>query len=197
MKFITEEELRYQYQQEPFSEYRLEEGARLTPGARQFLGDRGINMFEDGSLMMFHRSPQRKETSCTESKKSPEGPRACKEEMLALAFLHVGDEVYPYNMDLAKKILSLGEQFSSRKLAEEDLNQAGGEAPKNYDVNWLRRYENRGTVLFSLFELRNQALEFQYYVDALPGQKDLSQQAGALVYQLNLLIDQVVGEERC
>ena len=51
MKYITEDVLRDVYRREPFTSYELEEGARLTPGARQFLADRGINMFEDGSIM--------------------------------------------------------------------------------------------------------------------------------------------------
>lgn len=48
MKFITEIDLRDLYRKEPFTDYEIEPGARLTPGARQFLSDKGINMFDDG-----------------------------------------------------------------------------------------------------------------------------------------------------
>lgn len=42
MKFITEEDLRAEYKSRPFTGYETEPGTRLTPGARQFLSDRGI-----------------------------------------------------------------------------------------------------------------------------------------------------------
>ena len=47
MKFITEDELRFLYRKEPFTTYEPEPGTRLTPGARQFLLDRGIDMYDE------------------------------------------------------------------------------------------------------------------------------------------------------
>ena len=47
MKFITEEDLRDLYKKQPFTDYDLPQGQRLTPGARQFLVDRGIKMYAD------------------------------------------------------------------------------------------------------------------------------------------------------
>ena len=49
MKFITEDDLRFRYRKEPFTIYDPEPGTRLTPGARQFLVDRRIEMPEEGS----------------------------------------------------------------------------------------------------------------------------------------------------
>lgn len=46
MKFITEEDLRDLYKRQPFTNYDLQPGERLTPGARQFLVDRGIDMYD-------------------------------------------------------------------------------------------------------------------------------------------------------
>ena len=46
MKFITEEDLRKLYKKQPFTDYNLKEGERLTPGARQFLVDRGVDMYD-------------------------------------------------------------------------------------------------------------------------------------------------------
>ena len=46
MKFITEEDLRNLYKKQPFTDYNLKEGERLTPGARQFLVDRGVDMYD-------------------------------------------------------------------------------------------------------------------------------------------------------
>lgn len=44
MKYITEADLRNLYRTTPFTSYETEPGTRLTPGARQFLGDRGIRV---------------------------------------------------------------------------------------------------------------------------------------------------------
>ena len=49
MKFITEAELRDIYRIHPFTTYEAEPGSRLTPGARQFLADRGIKSFDDAA----------------------------------------------------------------------------------------------------------------------------------------------------
>ena len=46
MRFITEEDLRLRFRRERFTEYEPEAGTRLTPGARQFLSDRGIRLTE-------------------------------------------------------------------------------------------------------------------------------------------------------
>ena len=42
MRFVTEDELRDAYATTPFDSYDLPDGARLTPGARQFLIDFGV-----------------------------------------------------------------------------------------------------------------------------------------------------------
>lgn len=44
MKFLTEADMRAQYRISAFSEYHPEPGTRLTPGARQFLNDRGVKI---------------------------------------------------------------------------------------------------------------------------------------------------------
>ncbi len=46
MKFITEQNLRDLYKQKPFTTYELPDGSRLTPGGRQFLLDRGIDLYD-------------------------------------------------------------------------------------------------------------------------------------------------------
>ncbi|AFM40578.1 hypothetical protein Desaci_1574 [Desulfosporosinus acidiphilus SJ4] len=46
MKFITEMELRERYKAEPFTTYFLEHQIKITPGARQFLVDRGVKLVQ-------------------------------------------------------------------------------------------------------------------------------------------------------
>lgn len=47
MRFITEDDLREIYKNAPFTTYEPKEGTRLTPGAREFLGDRGIRLYDE------------------------------------------------------------------------------------------------------------------------------------------------------
>ena len=47
MKFITEYDLRDQFNKRPFTNYRLEENVRLTPSARQFLIDQRIRIWDE------------------------------------------------------------------------------------------------------------------------------------------------------
>ncbi|GAA0076541.1 hypothetical protein UT300005_09190 [Clostridium sp. CTA-5] len=47
MKFITEEYLRILYKKEAFSMYKLNQGERLTPGAHQYLSDKGIKLITE------------------------------------------------------------------------------------------------------------------------------------------------------
>jgi len=61
MKFITEDEVRKSYKEAPFTNYRNQEGIRLTPGARQFLNDRGIRIEDEQEIKKSNQSPTVKE----------------------------------------------------------------------------------------------------------------------------------------
>lgn len=52
MKFITEDDLRDLYRKAPFTEYVIEPGTRITPGARQFLADRQIFLPDEETALM-------------------------------------------------------------------------------------------------------------------------------------------------
>jgi ethanolamine utilization cobalamin adenosyltransferase len=64
MKFITEDELRYLYRQQPFTTYEPEPGTRLTPGARQYLLDRGIDMYDEQKAAPIIRQSLTQEVCC-------------------------------------------------------------------------------------------------------------------------------------
>ena len=64
MKFITEDELRYLYRQKPFTTYEPEPGTRLTPGARQYLLDRGIDMYDEQKTGPVIRESLTQEVCC-------------------------------------------------------------------------------------------------------------------------------------
>lgn len=116
MKFITEEDLRDLYRKEPFTTYEIEPGARLTPGARQYLLDRGINMLDDGSCVK--KSTVNAEQSAAQSERR----KNCKKKILCSRmksmeslFLLTGEELLSGDAVLGQRVIDLGRQFSCIK----------------------------------------------------------------------------------
>lgn len=110
MKFITEEDLRERYKKEPFTEYTLEPDTRITPGARQFLMDRGIQGFEK-------ELPQNK-TTATENLEPVKllQEQSCRGRWLyrrmkvvEAEFLAAAQELLSRDVLLAQKLISLGQ----------------------------------------------------------------------------------------
>ena len=89
MKFITEDDLRDLYKKEPFMDYDLQPGERLTPGARQFLLDRGINLNDDDPFLNtgFKTSTSSKSSDDCEEKAAFDKQFAEKKHKWALAGL--------------------------------------------------------------------------------------------------------------
>ncbi|MEH7504684.1 cobalamin adenosyltransferase [Neobacillus drentensis] len=113
MKFITESYLRDLYKRDPFTSYEIGPGARLTPGGRQYLTDRGIKLLDFGV------KKQKEET-----KKQAEGPPENKTDWKKLQFqsrmksiealfLLTCEELLGKDVDLAHGVLKLYKQFSS------------------------------------------------------------------------------------
>lgn len=118
MKFITEEDLRDLYRKQPFTAYNLEQGARLTPGARQFLMDKGINMFDSDFCNTEKKTDVKIETPLVQKKD------ACKNKKLiykmksieALFFL-TEEELLRKDVCLAQSVITLSKQFTRIKNA--------------------------------------------------------------------------------
>ncbi|MEH7354893.1 cobalamin adenosyltransferase [Neobacillus drentensis] len=114
MKFITEGDLRDLYKKEPFTAYNLESDARLTPGARQFLTDRGINMLNDA----FGISTMKKKKSAElpESKNNWKKLRLYSMlKSIDALFLLTVEELLSRDVCLAQITLKLNRQFSCIK----------------------------------------------------------------------------------
>ena len=116
MKWITEEDLRTIYRDKPFSSYEIEPGARLTPGARQFLQDRQINVFADGTAMhvgdgvVAGRTP----TSGTPDLLKNKRLAACLKSTDSL-FLLTACELMDRDPVMAQEVLQLGQTFDDIK----------------------------------------------------------------------------------
>lgn len=122
MKFITEQDLRSRYRAEPFSSYMPEPGTRLTPGARQFLTDRGIRLETDGPKKPAVPTEQPAARSA-ETSDAPKADWKLELKELQAEFLQAGLDL----MD--RDVLAAGQVFDlERKLAlltgEESVVQA-------------------------------------------------------------------------
>lgn len=129
MKFITEDDLRDLYKKEPFTTYEIESGTRLTPGARQFLADRGINMFDDGpfikkfAVTSGEDTVKQQDAAKADNSKPEKDWRKkklyCKMKSAEALFLLTGEEILSRDVFLAQSVITLGKQFAGiRNFAE-------------------------------------------------------------------------------
>ncbi len=116
MKFITESDLRDLDRRQPFTNYEIEPGARLTPGARQFLSDRGINMFDTDSYTKQNTVSTKKSPEVIQKKNTwkKKKLRSVMNSTQALFFQYY-EELLSGDAYLAESVTNLGKQFSSIK----------------------------------------------------------------------------------
>jgi len=116
MKFITENDLRDLNKKEPFTSYEIEPGAKLTPGARQFLSDRGINMFVDDLCTKKNNANVKPLAAIPEKiNKWKKKKLHSKMKSTEALFLLVGKELLSVDVFLAQSVINLGKQFSGIK----------------------------------------------------------------------------------
>lgn len=131
MKFITERDLRAQFHEQPFTDYRIEEGSRLTPGARQFLSDRRIHILEGGTKTQPDKVTVKKERSDSDDssvKERSDSDRSlakkrlmCQVEVLEAEFLVITSGILGDNIEIAGQISKIGHEFGRiRSMIAED-----------------------------------------------------------------------------
>ena len=116
MKFITEDDLRTIYRDKPFTSFDIEPDSRLTPGARQFLQDRQINVFADGTAMHVG------DGVIAGKEPSSGSPDLLRNKRLFAAlksadalFLLTASELIEKDVCLAQEVLDLGQKFDEIK----------------------------------------------------------------------------------
>lgn len=119
MKFITEEDLRDLYKKQPFMDYELQPGERLTPGARQFLLDRGINLYDDDPII----NPGFKKADSSKPAEPLQGrnhKKYCSRmKSLQALFLLTADDLKKQDVCMAQQLTELYRHFSGFKSAAE------------------------------------------------------------------------------
>ncbi len=109
MKFITEYDLRTQFNKRPFTNYRLEENVRLTPSARQFLIDQRIHIWdgEEGLADVLDK----------DGKDTPELAKLVNYiEILEAEFLVVISQIMDQNLKISEQIMQLKNELSGIRL---------------------------------------------------------------------------------
>lgn len=125
MKFITEYDLRARFNEQPFTEYRVEENVRLTPGARQFLSDRRVRFLEDDAgRSIGAQKPARKQMTaagmlCEAAGAKKESPAIAKllsdAEVLEAEFLVLTSQIIETDMEIAEQMSKAGHEFGRIK----------------------------------------------------------------------------------
>lgn len=120
MKFITEMELRDLYKIDPFTTYDLEPDTKITPGARQFLVDRGVKVTQA-------RCSNEKNVNTNDFDQVQQRDNWCvlrlrgKMEYIESLFLLVGAELLSCGDDvLAEEVMELGKSFRNVRVAERE-----------------------------------------------------------------------------
>lgn len=130
MRFITEDDLRELYKSQSFSEYQLETGTRITPGARQFLLDRGIRILdgtEDMTYGTMRSDGVRVEKECCPS--NDKGARterllSCKLKNVEARMLCTAQALLTTDMVMAGQVVELGRHLANiRQLVTDKLEQ--------------------------------------------------------------------------
>lgn len=113
MKFITEIDLRSLYKDDPFTYYKIKPETKLTPGARQFLVDKKINISE-GTLM---DSVEKKEF--VEEKDWGKEKLILKAKSIEAVFLLTAEEFLDIDVLLSQDIITLSKEFTNVRNALE------------------------------------------------------------------------------
>ncbi|WP_088226080.1 cobalamin adenosyltransferase [Desulfosporosinus sp. FKB] len=221
MKFITEMELRDLYQKEPFTTYALESSVKITPGARQFLVDRGIKLVQaqsnDGVSACLTRG---KEDHALKSW-CLQRLRHKMESLESLFLLMTAELVMSGDAILAEEVIELGKCFRNLKNAElqgipsdpikfwgwseEEIKNCADNLVKLLEINEFHaRLANGKTVTLlnylraSLSELEPAILE-AYWVEEQEAcsRQDLIENVGVIINILCIMMWKCLGGQKC
>lgn len=216
MKFITEDDLRDIYKKQPFTTYELEPGTRITPGARQFLADRGINMFDDDPFVKKFtvttssdeiKSKVKQQTGQPEIKVNWRNKKLkCKMKSMEALFLITGEELLGRDVFLAQSVINLGKQFATiRNSAEyKGLTECtsckecsginSGDFCKDiedcFEITEFHMQLEKGKEILNLHRLRCALREVEPVVmEVYEGRENENKQCEEVMGQVNMIIN--------
>ena len=130
MRFITEMELRAAYKLEPFSAYLPPDGAKITPGARQFLIDRGVSI---GTA----KKTEEEKPVCAAKREDWRSLqlRSWMQATEAQIFLVGAEILHEGDAAVAEEVMTLAKAFRELQQAEKD----GGKLPEFFFSGWTEK----------------------------------------------------------
>ncbi len=217
MKFITEEDLRDLYKKQPFTDYDLKPGERLTPGARQFLVDRGINMYDNETP--FVSPAEKKKKALEKSQEQTQAPVAderkkkkfcSRMKRLQAVFLLTAEELLKRDICMSQQVTGLYRQFSALQSAGDGKCEAAdlccsacsGIKAENFSQNLGECFEitdfhmqmQKGREMLLLHKLRCELEELELDLpDYLENEALVSQISGKLNQIVNTLSQMICG----
>lgn len=214
MKFITETDLRDLYKVQPFTDYDLQEGERLTPGARQFLLDRGVDLYDRNDP--YADIGTANFGSAKEAKASPAKPLGDKKKRMFLAkfdllkadFLLTAKEMLDMDVCASQQLTGLYRQFAQLSEVAEgtcnvpDLvcNACTGITGENFSCNLgccfaiteFHMQMPKGKQMLLLTKLRSEIEVFDVEAEDLIGDANLQQQLSAKLNQIMNTLAQMI-----
>lgn len=222
MIFITEEDLRDLYKSAPFTTYNPEEGTRLTPGARQFLVDRGIDLYsQEARTANFQQLPKSGPLQKIKGEDLPLKRINARIRSLHGSFLEAVSIAIQEDPAQAQELSVLSRQLENlRKSApewnkttdlcclectgikKENFNQDLGEC---FEISEIHLQAPRGKEIIHLHQLRNQLQELDLMIwDLYPkgspetvAADQLSSKIQQMVNTMNRMICAAFGGEKC
>ena len=214
MKFITEEDLRDLYRKQPFTDYNLKEGERLTPGARQFLLDRGIDMYDRNDPMAALNAQKDKAKAEQAAKKeTSDGCRNAKKlcgriKALRSLFLLTARNLLDTDVCLSQQLTGLYRQFAAlgslpdgkceatelvcnacTGINKEKFSQCLGDC---FEITEFHMQMPKGREMLLLDRLRSELECFMFDVEELITEERLRQEACARLNEIINTISQMI-----
>lgn len=219
MKFITEEYLRDLYKREPFSTYQLNQEERLTPGARQYLSDRGIKMLNEVSCNN-KKNPEAKQSKTLAVGNNNNKKKLCyKLKSVEALFLVTSSDILNEDIILAQNIIALGKKITNiRKFIEgksqlESLScqECAGMNSTNFyndiddcfEITEFYVQLEKSKEILKLHTLRCALHELDPYVIEVYEEddnnlgKDVIKNINSIINLLSQMICSIVGGKRC
>jgi hypothetical protein len=182
MKFITEEDLRDSYKIVPFTSYDIEPGTRLTPGARQFLLDRGMDLYEKDFVKNNDGIPYKKQADLINKKKTWKNKKITSRlKSMESMFLITIEGLLNKDACLAQRVIELYTYFSGiNKIADGSAsgekifwNQCTGMNIDNFsddlddcfEITEFHLQLEKGSEIIALHRLRCQLHEMEPFLN--------------------------------
>ncbi len=217
MKFITEEYLRDLYKKEPFNDYKLNQEERLTPGARQYLSDKGIKMLDEVSFKVdkdiIVNQPKLLIVENKNKKKL-----YYKLKSIEAVFLMTSSDILKEDIILAENIIELGRMIKDirsfiygkgelkiincKECSGINLDNFYDDIDDCFEITEFYMQLEKGKEILKLHILRCQLHELEPYVYDVYGDddnlgKDITRNVNSIINSLSQMICSIIGGKRC